>query len=192
MTELVTLTKSNPLSDLRRDDGTWSARDVQASGNVHADWRNWEASIKRGEVLLSQFGLVSAGQEQVVSATKQVPRGSGAAPQNITDYTLTALGLFAACQQSQLPELDIWFVFAGLQAAGFDGAEQVPAAIDNHDYWVSKGCVEFFANGRPKRFDPEYMPIVQITHLHKVEYWKTGSVPLEGNKFKDPGHYPQG
>jgi hypothetical protein len=63
-------------------------------------------------------GDVSAAQDHFVSAIKMIETGKGA-NREVKDYALTALGLFAACQQAQLPELDVWFIFAGLQAAGY-------------------------------------------------------------------------
>ncbi|HVT99813.1 MAG TPA: hypothetical protein VHE33_20105 [Acidobacteriaceae bacterium] len=115
--ELVQLTADNPLRGLQRADGTWSARDVQKSGYVHATWRSWELALQRGQALLEgQYGN-GAGQAHIASASKKVGIGLNG-QREVNDYTLTALGLFAACEQSQLPDLDIWFVHAGLEAAG--------------------------------------------------------------------------
>lgn len=153
-TDLVTLTEANPLADMRRSDGTWSAREVHASGHVHADWRNWEAAIRRGDVLLKQFGL-SAGHHEVGSTTtvvmKPMPRGQAPVPDKVDDYRLTALALFAACQQSNLPELDLWFVFAGMQAAGYGiSAPQQSVAQVLAEHAAQLQNISFHENGTVK------------------------------------------
>lgn len=42
-------------------------------------------------------------------------------------------------------------------------AEMETGTIAWYDYLTRQGAVEFFANGRPKRFDPEYMPERKVT-----------------------------
>lgn len=125
-TELVRLTDGNPLKELRRSDGTWSAREVQASGHVHSVWRDWEAAIQRGAELLNSFNI--AGQRNFEPSLKISEPGKRGPKTH--DYDLDALWLFASCQQSRLPELDLWFVFAGLQAAGY-GKQPVRQVVPN-------------------------------------------------------------
>lgn len=132
--DLVTLTESNPLLALRRADGTWSAREVQKSGHVHAEWRAWEEAIKRGDVLLRQFGI-DAGQGNFGSTTKVIERvradGRSTGVIEIGDYDLDPLHLFAACQQSRLPGDDQpWFVASDVcKALGYTNRS---AALAQH------------------------------------------------------------
>lgn len=125
-TEIVTLTDANPLKELQRSDGTWSAREVQKSGNVHSTWQRWEQAIGRGKKLVRDiFGETEVSRN--FSGAAKVYRDGTRGPMS-DDIYLQPLGLFAACQQSDLPELDMWFVFAGLQAAGYGIAPEAQSS----------------------------------------------------------------
>lgn len=150
MNELVTLTPTNPLNDIRREDGTWSARDVQGSNFVHTRWEHWEAAIQRGVKLVAFMygGGETAAQNHFQPTVKMIQTGKGA-QREVNDYALTPLGLYAACEQSRLPELDAWFVYAGLQAGGHVAVSQPVSQSVSTDPVAG---LKYIGRSRSKRF----------------------------------------
>jgi hypothetical protein len=175
--ELVTLTESNPMRGQRRPDGTWSARDVQESGAVHATWRRWEEAVLRARELLTTELGETAAQDHIASTGKMISLGKGG-QREVADYVLTALGLFAVCQQSRLPELDLWFTYAGLHAAGY-GKE----TVDVHAVTLTE--LEKMADGyvaQGERIGVSLVPL--LVELYVRRAWETYSMTI-GAYFRD-------
>lgn len=171
VTELVRLTDDNPLKSLQLADGTWSARDVQKSGYVHTRWAQWEPAIQRGQALIKgQYGE-AAGQDHVRPTLQMIGIGKTGQRQ-VNDYALTALGLFAACQQSQLPELDIWFVHAGMSVAGYGtvGSVEIPREEEKQ------------VPGRKKLGGLTPFQFAQYAAAGVVEVLPDGTVKLDGDR----------
>jgi hypothetical protein len=83
-------------------------------------------SIARGRRLVEVMFGVSAGQASFRDVPKTVKSGVGTS-RTIPDYDteVTALGLFATLRKADLPDVDMWFVFAGLEKA-FGGKAALP------------------------------------------------------------------
>lgn len=121
-TETVTLTDTNPLKALQHSDGTWSAREVLESGYVHKRWEDWNKAILRAKEEV-EFLQIFPGQELFRSSPKKISTGNGGS-REVVDYTLVPFSLMYSCQKANLPDLNLWFVFAGLQVAGYGSAPE--------------------------------------------------------------------
>jgi len=119
VSEVAVLADGNPLLALRGPDGRWSARDIQKSGHVHATWQRFNAAVKRGhEVVKGKVpghDVLTPGVKDVIT---QMPTG-GVRITHLPDYRLDEWDLLAALQKSDIPEIDLWFTAAALQALGF-------------------------------------------------------------------------
>lgn len=120
-TEVVRATDANPFLDLQRPDGTWSLRECQEAGRgLHAEYRDLKNARDRGYSLVAAQWGEAAAQAAFVNVPKSVevttPTG-GRGVRQIQDYDcqVNALGLMATCQKSDLPDIDGWFVMAGLE-----------------------------------------------------------------------------
>ena len=80
---------SSPFDQIRHEDDQgeyWLARELQTVLG-YTEWRNFFKAINKAKENFEAVGISSS--EQLVEVNKQVPRGSGAAPQTVVDYRLT-------------------------------------------------------------------------------------------------------
>jgi hypothetical protein len=170
MTELAT-THGSPFDSIKHTDEQgeyWLTREMwQPAG--YAQWQNFEALVQRAiAVCEDKF----PGQI-VFMPDHENPAGPRGGRPSWGDYRCTRYGAYMILSRSDKPELADYFVMQTLYAENAQrvsqplshvvSPEQETGSLARFDYERSVGVVEWFANGRPKRIDPDYAPVTQVT-----------------------------
>jgi hypothetical protein len=168
-TDLAARRPESPFDSLKHTDPDtgedyWLTREMWEPAG-YATWQKFEELVKRAiKVCEDKF----PGQGYINDSVKSSPMPNGGA-REVKDYRCTRYGAYMVLSRSDKPHLADYFVMQTMYAENAQRIEAVVSAspdkgsLEWFDALMSRGVVDFFANGNPKCVDPEYRPVQSVT-----------------------------